>query len=95
MRLILFLALLFLCYYAVKILSSQLTSKRKEADYYGKNGTTASSDALVDELVKDPICGVYIPKKDAIVLKLKGKYYYFCSHTCKDAFLSSLKKSPN
>lgn len=95
MRLILFLALLFLCYYTVKFLLSLLTSKRKEADYHGRKVTNSTSDALVDELVKDPICGVYIPKKDAIVLKLKGKYYYFCSHSCKDAFLSSLKKSPN
>lgn len=40
-----------------------------------------------DVMRQDPQCGVYISKRDAIVLHHKGDVLYFCSEACKDKFL--------
>ena len=48
---------------------------------------------VLDELVKDPVCGVYCPKKEAVAIKVNGKIYYFCSIECRDKFLKELNNS--
>ncbi len=36
---------------------------------------------------KDPVCGMEVSHLTAIdVLEHQGKTYYFCAHTCKEAF---------
>jgi YHS domain-containing protein len=40
----------------------------------------------VDEMVQDPICKVYIPKRDAITTVQSGTTYYFCSRECLSKF---------
>ncbi len=44
-------------------------------------------EVIKGELVKDPVCGVYLPKEQAIKLEYKGQTYYFCSEECKTKFL--------
>lgn len=39
-----------------------------------------------DELVKDPVCGVYLPKSQAKPLFLTDKTFYFCSEECRQKF---------
>ena len=39
-----------------------------------------------DELAKDPICGMVIPKKSAIKREAGGRTYYFCSEDCVKTF---------
>jgi len=39
-----------------------------------------------EEMVKDPNCGVYIPRGDAVVKKIDGETRYFCSPECSDKF---------
>ncbi|MEZ0329065.1 MAG: YHS domain-containing protein [Dissulfuribacterales bacterium] len=39
-----------------------------------------------DELVKDPVCGIYLPKSQAKPLFLNGKTFHFCSEECKQKF---------
>ncbi len=39
-------------------------------------------------LQEDPVCGLFIPEKDAIILKNnKGEKFYFCSKKCSEKFL--------
>jgi YHS domain-containing protein len=48
-----------------------------------------------DELVRDPVCGVFVPKRQAIVLVMDGKTHYFCSERCRKQFIdSSSRPSP-
>ena len=35
-----------------------------------------------EELVRDPVCGCYIPKSQSYALSLKGKKLFFCSQEC-------------
>ncbi len=38
------------------------------------------------ELVKDPVCGTYLPKEEALSVKAGGETHYFCSLSCRDKF---------
>ncbi len=42
---------------------------------------------IQDELVRDPVCGVYCPKRDALMLRTGGETHYFCSEECRRRFL--------
>ena len=46
--------------------------------------TTAGED-----MVRDPVCGTYIPRGDAVK---KGENY-FCSTKCRDEYLNNKKNS--
>jgi YHS domain-containing protein len=36
----------------------------------------------IDEMVKDPVCEVYIPKRNAVAATFSGEEYFFCSREC-------------
>jgi len=39
---------------------------------------------IAGELVKDPVCGTYIPRDSAIAARVAGETRYYCSVTCRD-----------
>jgi YHS domain-containing protein len=39
------------------------------------------------ELVKDPVCGVYVERESAISAREGTVVHHFCSYDCRDAFL--------
>jgi hypothetical protein len=47
-----------------------------------------SRRAGLDELVKDPICETYIPRRKAISRGSGSEIRYFCSAACADKFLA-------
>jgi len=36
----------------------------------------------IEELVKDPVCGVHVARSSAIVGRYEGREAYFCSEAC-------------
>jgi YHS domain-containing protein len=42
--------------------------------------------ALRDELVKDPVCATYVPRRTAIARTAGPVTYYFCSLACAEKF---------
>ena len=44
------------------------------------------------EMVKDPVCGVYIDKNSTITVKDGDEVHCFCSYECRDTFLKSLNE---
>lgn len=48
----------------------------------GENSVTPVHDVLV----QDPVCQIYVPKGQAIVLQGKDTDIYFCSERCRDTF---------
>jgi YHS domain-containing protein len=42
-----------------------------------------------EELVQDPYCQTYIPKRSAIRRRLSGKNYYFCKKECMEKFIQN------
>lgn len=45
-------------------------------------------------MVKDEICGTYIPVKDAIVEKNGDGMHYFCSAQCREKYLLEQGERP-
>ena len=43
--------------------------------------------AKAGDLAKDPICGTYVSKENALTVRENDTVYYFCSYDCRDAFL--------
>ena len=41
---------------------------------------------LRDELVKDPVCETYVPRRSAVARRVGSVTYYFCSATCAAKF---------
>jgi uncharacterized protein len=79
MRLLLYVLLGLVIYY---LLRGLLESKPKEEKLR----------EFEDELVKDPICGIYIPKNKAITAKVEGAKVYFCSRECKEKYLEEKRR---
>lgn len=44
-------------------------------------------------MVKDPICGTYVPKDAEIRVREGEKVHTFCSYECRDKFLKQLESS--
>ena len=38
------------------------------------------------KLVRDPVCGTYVPPRPALSLTLAGSTHYFCSEECRATF---------
>lgn len=46
-------------------------------------------EQIQDEMVQDPVCGTYIPKRMALTVNRSGEGpTFFCSAACRDAFLA-------
>ena len=48
----------------------------------------------VDELVQDPVCKVYVPRREAIVLRGQTESLYFCSEKCRDQYVQQGEQQP-
>jgi YHS domain-containing protein len=44
-----------------------------------------------EELVQDPHCQTYIPKRTAVRKRVRGREYYFCNKECAEKFLAEKK----
>lgn len=40
-------------------------------------------------MVRDRVCRTFLPRGRALMLRLAGEEYFFCSEDCRRAFLSS------
>jgi uncharacterized protein len=81
MRQLLLLALIVALGYLV---SRLLFPKRRPSRRAG--GPTPT--AVTQEMVRDPICHLYLPRAEAIRRKVQGQEHFFCSPGCLDKFLA-------
>jgi YHS domain-containing protein len=48
---------------------------------------------IQDEMVQDPVCKIYLPKRQAVVLNgPQNETHYFCSTQCRDKFMGKDSK---
>ena len=55
----------------------------------GRRGDSVQAPAPppeVEEMVQDPVCGVYISKDSAVTESRGGTQYYFCGEECRSKF---------
>jgi YHS domain-containing protein len=63
------------------MLVRQVTGKRPTAPRKDKT-------ARGEDMVKDPQCGTYLPRSDALTRQVKGETCYFCSEECRSKYSS-------
>ncbi|HDZ91587.1 MAG: YHS domain-containing protein [Deltaproteobacteria bacterium] len=51
-----------------------------------QRGEQTRGEGPVDEMVQDPACKTYIPRRDALRRVMGGKEFFFCSRECADRF---------
>ena len=81
LKFIIYIVLAYLLYRIFK----GLFSKSKVIEKRGSGG-------VIDEMVQDPYCKTYIPRKDAKKRVIEGQEYAFCSDECASKFELESKK---
>jgi YHS domain-containing protein len=76
-RLILLIFFLLILYYVFHFLIKDIPSLRKTMDRKSEP----------EELVQDPYCQTYIPKRSALKKRVAGRDYYFCNRDCLKRYL--------
>lgn len=76
-RLLLWLIVGFLIYTVLQIVKQALLKRP---------APPAEKTARGEEMIKDPACGIYVPRNDAVKAEVKGKTHYFCSAACRDLY---------
>jgi YHS domain-containing protein len=51
-----------------------------------RQSATTDDRAVHDQLVEDPVCHIYIPKRQAIVLQDGDTPVFFCSEQCRKMY---------
>ena len=80
MRPLLFLALTIALGY---LISQVFFPKRRVRPDTGRQTPTA----VAEEMVRDPVCQLYLPRAEAIRRTVQGREYFFCSPGCLDKFV--------
>jgi YHS domain-containing protein len=87
MSLIRFALFFFLAYVFIKLLKRLFGTQGAEGRQQTEKPSFNAGPRQVKEMVQDPVCKVYVPKKEALHLEQAGATYYFCSRSCMDKFL--------
>lgn len=56
-----------------------------------KNQAPAEKSREGETMERDPQCGTYVPRGDAIHKSIHGTTHYFCSNKCRDDYLAANK----
>lgn len=62
--------------------------KKKKAEMVHKKHEDLAADG---EMVKDPICGTFVPKDTDIRVKNGDQVHCFCSFECRDKYVEQLQ----
>lgn len=54
--------------------------------------SSESREAAQEELVQDPVCGLYLPESEALKVRKDGVLLHFCSEKCKTTFFLEKEK---
>lgn len=71
-------------YFGFRLLKSWLLSQIKL-----QPGDSRSHAEIEDVMVKDPVCGIYVPKSESLTIRHQGQEVHFCSEKCKQEFTGS------
>jgi hypothetical protein len=78
-RLAIYAILIYGCYRLLKSFAGGLSKPPSQPERGGVVGEA--------ELIKDPQCGAYFLKQTGVQAKVNGKPVFFCSESCRDAYL--------
>ena len=82
MRLLVFIAIVYVCY---RFFKSWLRQHLSSAERFFSQ--SQASGEIDDVMVKDPVCNVYFPQRQGVHLFANGQDLYFCSSECRQKFI--------
>ncbi len=50
-------------------------------------GSRPQPEVAADELVQDPVCKIFVPRRNALKAHKNGEDFFFCSEGCRKKFL--------
>jgi uncharacterized protein len=71
---------------AIKILS--LVGRYLHSQFLKPRVKAEETFTGINEMVRDPVCGLYIPSDGAVALINNGRIVHFCSENCRQKFLN-------
>ena len=85
-RLFLITFLLIVLYFLVRQMFLGFRSPNR--DIRGKSTEGADRQEELDEMIEDPVCHTFVPKRIAVIEEMGGREYWFCSKECAVTFRS-------
>ncbi|MEE9180809.1 MAG: hypothetical protein V3U22_07930 [Vicinamibacteria bacterium] len=89
-RLLQFIALMFVVRYVLRALSRWLGGAERQQVGGRSPGGGSMKPIYRGQMVRDPVCGVFVPKERAIEERQDGEVRHFCSEKCRQAFKVSV-----
>lgn len=83
-KILIYIVLIYIGYKVIKFIMAPSDSSA--------GGSRRDTGPVDDIMIKDPVCGVYFPKKDGICINSGGGEICFCSTECRDSYLKSHSK---
>jgi hypothetical protein len=68
---------------------------RKSARETRPVGQPQTGGAIDDVMIRDPLCGVYFPRRDGVCLQRGDQQLFFCSPECRDRYLARHGHDPH
>ncbi|MGB6064330.1 MAG: hypothetical protein WBG50_05955 [Desulfomonilaceae bacterium] len=84
-----FVLVVLLTFMVLKILS--LVGRYLQSQFGAPQVKSDNSSTGIKEMVRDPVCGLYIPSDGAVGLIDNGKVIHFCSEKCRQKFINNQK----
>ena len=86
-----FLLFLIVFFFLKKLFSTIFSSGRQQRQNVPRD--SAGNNPLVkrDQVEKDPVCGMFVAREAAVMLKTGDGDRYFCSEECREKFLEKVK----
>ena len=78
--------------FLIYLLLGYLVYRIIRAKFAPEISADTKAEAIATETFQDPVCGVYVSERDAVVGNLEGKRYHFCSIGCLQQFEKDLQR---
>jgi YHS domain-containing protein len=76
--------LLFVCFLVAAVLCGMI--------FWPSESQQPTNSAAGNELVRDPICGRYVSRKEAVTAVMNGQKLFFCSRFCRVRYTKRLQR---
>jgi YHS domain-containing protein len=92
LKIILLIVVAFVLYRVLRAVFLPEAASRPKVERRRPSAREEQTRVIEDEMVQDPHCGAYLPRREAIVVRRGGQDFCFCSRECRDAFLAKLRR---
>ncbi len=92
LKIILLALVAFILYRVLRSVFLPDAAVRPKVERRRRSRTDPGTRVIEDEMVQDPHCGTYLPRREALKDRRGGQTVFFCSRECRDAYLEDLRR---